>query len=135
MSTMMGIRKIAALVVITAFQGSCAPAVDLAASPAGRDCFNVRFLTGYEAVDRDTIRVHAGPSTEYDIDLQGGQCDTVDWAQRLAIESTPSSWICVGDQAGQGEIRFREPATRRIVQCYITDVRRAPSRDRSNGGG
>jgi hypothetical protein len=92
--------------------------------PSGRDCFNVQFLTGYETVDRDTLRVRAGPSASYDVDISGAQCTQIDWAHRVAIESTPSSWICVGNQPGQGSIAFRDPTTRRRVECYIDGVRR-----------
>jgi hypothetical protein len=89
-----------------------------------RDCFNVSMVTGYETVDDDTILLDAGPSTKYEVDLSGGQCRNVDWTQRLAIESTPSSFICVGSQPGQGNIHFRDPTTQRRVSCYIDDVRR-----------
>lgn len=91
---------------------------------AGRDCFNVGQINGYTTVDRDTVRVSYGASTRYDIDIQGPQCDMVEWAHRLAIEATPSSWICVGRQVGQGNIYFRDSATRQRVKCYIEDVRR-----------
>ena len=94
-------------------------------SPAGRDCFNVSFLTGYESVDRDTIRVRAGPGASYDIDVSRADCNALDWTHRLAVESTPSSWICVGAQAGQGNIIFRDPTTRRRAICNITNVSRA----------
>jgi hypothetical protein len=94
-------------------------------SAGSRDCFSVSMVTGYETVDDDTIRLQAGASTEYEIDLSGGQCRDVDWTQRLAIESTPSSFICVGSQPGQGNIHFRDPTTQRRVSCYIEDVRRS----------
>lgn len=94
------------------------------AATGNRDCFNVSTVTGYETVDDDTIRLDAGLSTKYEVDLSGGQCRNVDWTQRLAVESTPSSFICVGSQPGQGNIHFRDPATQRRVSCYIEDVRR-----------
>lgn len=108
--------------------GACAVGDSPASTVGGnRDCFNVSMVTGYETVDDDTIRLDAGPSTKYEVDLSGGQCRNVDWTQRLAIESTPSSFICVGSQAGQGNIHFRDPATQRRVSCYIEDVRRIPT--------
>lgn len=97
--------------------GSQAPTAD-------RDCFNVSMVTGYETIDDDTLRLDAGPSRTYKIDLSGGQCRNVDWPQRLAIESSPSSSLCVGSQPGQGNIHFREPATQRRASCYIDEVRR-----------
>lgn len=90
----------------------------------GRDCFNVQFVTGYSSVDRDTVRLDAGPRQRYDVDIRGPLCDQIDWTQRIALESTPSSWICTGRQAGQGEIHFRDPGTRRRTSCYIEAVRR-----------
>jgi hypothetical protein len=109
--------------------GACAGAdgTDAAGSVAARgdrDCFNVSMVSGYNTVDRDTIRLRAGPSAQYDVDLSGAQCNMIEWSQSLAIESSPSSWICVGSQVGQGEVHFRDTATRRRISCYIEDVRR-----------
>ncbi len=114
--------------VLVASLPACAapPPGEQAGPPLGRDCFNVQFLTGYETVDRDTLRVRAGSNASYELDISGAQCSQIDWAHRVAIESTPSSWICVGNQPGQGTIAFRDPTTRRRVECYIDDVRRAP---------
>lgn len=117
------------MIVLAAFAvaAACA-AVDQPQSEApatgNRDCFNVSMVTGYETVDDDTIRLDAGLSSKYEVDLSGGQCRNVDWTQRLAVESTPSSFICTGSQPGQGNIHFRDPATQRRVSCYVEDVRR-----------
>jgi hypothetical protein len=97
----------------------------VSSAASSRDCFNVSMVTGYEAIDDDTIRLRAGPSRDYELDLSGGRCRDVDWTQRLAIESTPSSFICVGSQPGQGNIHFRDAATQRRVSCYIDEVRRS----------
>ncbi len=119
------------IVSLTALAMAGCAAPDAAQSDAAnrgeRDCFNVSVVAGYETVDDDTIRLDAGPSTKYEVDLSGGQCRNVDWTQRLAIESTSSSFICAGSQPGQGNIHFRDPATQRRVSCYIDDVRRVPS--------
>lgn len=99
----------------------------------GRDCFNVRMVSGYSSVDRDTIRLDAGPRRSYEVDISGPMCDQVDWTQRIALESNPGSWICVGDRVGQGEIHFRDFATRQRVSCFIDAVRRvqeAPAREK-----
>lgn len=122
------------IVLVTALALTAACAVpDNAQTDArisqGRDCFNVSMVTGYEALDRDTLRLRAGPSSEYDVDVSGAQCNTLEWSNTVAIESTPSSWLCVGAQPGQGAVRFRDATTRRVVSCYIRDVRaaRAPT--------
>jgi hypothetical protein len=91
---------------------------------AGHDCFNVSFVQGFSSVGRNTVRLDVGPGPKYDVDIAGPQCDQVDWTQRLALESSVSSWICVGDQIGQGNVYFRDPTTRRRLSCYIQDVRR-----------
>lgn len=118
-------KTMLALLTTAALGGCAAPSprhVD--AKPADGECFNVSFVQGYSSVDRDTIRLDVGPGTSYDVDISGGRCDQVDWTQKLALESTPSSWICVGKQVGQGNIHFRDPTTRRRTSCYIEDVRR-----------
>lgn len=121
-------RRTVPIAILLAAAACTAPSDHLVATPGSeRDCFNVGVVTGYDSVDRDTVRLQAGPSTEYDVDLSGGQCNNLDWAHRLAIESTPSSWICVGSQPGQGNISFRDPATNRRVSCYIGNVRRVPA--------
>ena len=117
------ILSIAALV-----PAACAaPQQEARSSPSkGGDCFNVRMVNGYSNVDRDTVRLDAGPSRTYDVDLSGPLCDQLDWAHNIALESTPSSWICTGDHVGQGKIFFRDATTRQRVSCYIEDVRRVP---------
>lgn len=94
-------------------------------APAHRQCFSVRFLRGFETIDRDTLRVRAG-ADRYDLDLSGAGCDRIEWTQEVAVESSPSSsWICVGDAPNQGLIAFRLPETRGVVECRIADVRAA----------
>ena len=91
---------------------------------ADRDCLNVSFVQGFSAVDRNTVRLDAGPGPKYDVTIAGAQCEQIDWAQRIALESSTSSWICVGDAIGQGNVYFRDPTTRRRLSCYIENVRR-----------
>jgi hypothetical protein len=110
--------------------GACSvapPAHGQLGSTAGRDCFNVSFVQGFSSVGKSTVRLDLGPGAKYDVDISGPQCDQVDWTQRLALESTSSSWICVGDSIGQGNVYFRDPATRRRLSCYIENVRRVTS--------
>lgn len=108
-----------------AFAASCAHTAQTASTgPAGRDCFNSSFLSGYTDVDNDTIRVSAGPSRDYDLDIEGVGCRDIRWSETIAIDSPPSSWICVGDKVGAGEIKFRDSARSTVTSCFIRDVRR-----------
>ena len=96
----------------------------------GHDCLNTSFVQGFNAVSKNTVRLDAGPGSTYDVDIEGAQCTDIDWAQRIALESTGSSWICVGDAIGQGNVYFRDPATHRRLSCYIKDVRRVSEPDK-----
>jgi hypothetical protein len=99
----------------------------------GRDCFDTNFVQGFSSQGKNVIRLDVGPGQKYDVDIAGAQCDQVDWTQRLALESTPSSWICVGDAIGQGNVYFRDPTTRRRLSCYIQNVRRVPEQPATSG--
>jgi len=99
------------------------------AQTQARDCFNVAFVQGFSSVAGSTVRLDAGPGSSYDVQTAGPQCDLIDWSQRIALESTSSSWICVGDAIGQGNIYFRDPVSRRRLSCYITGVSRSANPD------
>lgn len=113
----------AGLVALAACETAPSASADVG-SAADQQCFHVRAISGYEAVDRDTLRVDTGVA-RYDLDLSGSECDGIERTHRLAIESTPSAWICVDDAPGQGVITFRVPETRSLVECRIDDVRPA----------
>lgn len=115
----------AAALALAGCTANSAPNSGPQSSPtAGRDCFNVSFVQGFSSVGKGTVRLDVGPSQKYDVDISGPQCDQFDWTQRLALESSTSSWICAGDEIGQGNVYFRDPATRRRLSCYIQSVRR-----------
>jgi hypothetical protein len=121
MKQLLGLSSMLAVAACTA---AAQPQAQAQGGAAGRDCFNVSFVQGFSSVGRSTVRLDLGPGQKYDVDIEGAQCDQVDWTQRLALESSVSSWICVGDQIGQGNVYFRDPATRRRLSCYIQNVRR-----------
>jgi hypothetical protein len=117
------------LVACTALQtrsGASSRQTAPAVTALGRDCFDLSFATDYDSEAGNIVRLHVGASAEYDVRVSGGGCNTLDQAQHLALESTSSSWICVGDQVGQGNIRFRDLTSGRRVSCYIESVRRVP---------
>jgi hypothetical protein len=104
---------------------ACAAQQPYESADAGdRDCFNVQSVSGYTDVDRDTLRLSVGASRSYEVDLIGAGCSNIDWAERVAIEQTPGSWICAGDGPGLGEISFRDPTTQIVSSCQIRSVRR-----------
>jgi hypothetical protein len=109
-----------------ALAAACAPTTQNAANaagPAGRDCFNSNFISGYGTVGEQTVRVSASPSKDYDLDIEGPGCRDITWTTSIAIVSKPSAWICVGDKFS-GDIKFRDTASSRVTSCYIKDVRR-----------
>lgn len=121
-------RILVSTAAVLTFVGCTAPqpqqAQQAQAAPDGRDCFNVSMVQGFSSVGKTTVRLDLGPGPKYDVNIAGAQCDQIDWSQRIALESSTSSWICVGDAIGQGNVYFRDPATRRRLSCYIEDVRR-----------
>lgn len=89
-----------------------------AKEPSARDCFNTRNISGYSAVDRDTIRLRIGVKKYYDLDVSRAGCLDLQYANRVALVGRPSNFICVGD-----------PLPARIVtdrgeRCLVTEVRR-----------
>jgi hypothetical protein len=118
------------LFALSAAVGSCAaPGPDgktsRAQALAASDCFSSSFISGYETIDDHSIRVRAGVNDRYDIIFAGGRCDQLDWSQRLAIETPGTSQLCVGKSLGQGTLAFRDPVSRRRIECHIDEVRRA----------
>lgn len=103
---------------------AAAPEESAQAPPDGRECFNVSMVSGFSDAGEDKVRLRVSSSRQYDLTLRGPQCDDVEWAHAIAVESRPSSWICVGDSPGQGEVRFRDSASRRVVSCYVDSVER-----------
>lgn len=118
--------KIVLVPLLGIMLASHAGALQNRTAPSDRDCFNTSFVSGFSTVDRDTVRLDAGPRRSYDVDLLGPGCDQLNWTESLALESSPSSWICVGDGPSQGNISFRDPATRQRISCFIQNVRRVP---------
>lgn len=127
---MRNLRIVSALAA-GAIAAACAAATqnqtgDASSAPGGRDCFNVRNVSGFNPQQGNVVRISAGPSRDYDLELRGPSCDRVQWSDRVAIEGHPSSWICVGDGPSSGELRFRDLGDSVPTTCLITSVRRAP---------
>lgn len=111
------------ILALSACGGPGATGLD-AAPGAGPDCFPAPFVTSYDLVDSDTVRIRASSSESYDVDLSGPECRDISWTHRAAFTGMSSSWVCVGEQVGQGAFEFRHPSSDRLVQCRIDAVRR-----------
>lgn len=98
-----------------------------AAPDAARDCFNVNSVAGFNAVDGDTVRVTAGASRVYELDVRGPGCNSLDWTETIALEQRPSEWICVGEGVNLGRIHFTDTAGGFARTCFIEEVRRVPA--------
>lgn len=98
-----------------------------AAPDASRDCFNINAVSGFNDVDRDTLRVSVGAGREYELDFRGPGCNQLEWSENIAIESRPSEWICAGSGPGLGQIHFNEPTSGHARTCFIERVRRLPA--------
>ena len=76
---------VAALAI--AASAACAPTASTqtasAAAPADRDCFNTNFVSGFSAVDKDTVKLEAGPRKDYEVDITGPGCDNVTWTMSV----------------------------------------------------
>lgn len=101
------------------------------AAPSGRDCFYSNSVNGFETLGDDTVRVSAGPQTEYDLKISGPTCSNITWANAVSIRTRGSPWICTGSSAGIGDIRFRDSAQAQVVSCTIDNVSRAPPRQKA----
>ena len=117
------ICSIAALLSVAGCAASEAPS---AAAVADRDCFSVRQVTGFNVQDDETVRLSVGAGEAYVAEIQGPACGQIEWTESLAIESRPSSFLCVGDGPGIGDIAFRDSALDRVITCRITALSRAP---------
>ncbi len=83
-----------------------------------RDCFNTRTVSGFSVPDDDLVRVRAGASRQYDLEVASVRCDDLSFANRITINGFGSSFICVGDR-NAGEVR-----SNRGDRCRILSVSR-----------
>lgn len=99
-----------------------------AVGSSARDCFNADQISGFSEAEGAAIRVSPGPGRDYELTLVGPSCDDVAWAQAVAIDASPTSYVCTGETPSQGTVMFRDSGTRRVVRCQITEVRRLEPR-------
>ncbi len=102
--------------------GCAAPPSEGGAALAGAnqsDCFSVRSVTGFNEVDRTTVRVNIGQHRSYDVHVVA-TCQELDWTDRIALTARSGNFLCVGRGFGQGEVRTRGD------RCTIVDITHSP---------
>lgn len=124
-------RSAAIIIGTTIVLAGCAqqPPTPLAAGPA-RECFNARNVSGFTAVDDDTVDVRVGSRRYYRLEL-AGVCPNVNWARGVALVSRGSSWVCQGLDAelivpntGLGPQRCLATSVRRLSDAEVEALRR-----------
>ena len=89
-----------------------------AAAASDRQCFVASSVSGFHALDRDTVLVTVGANRTYQLDILG-TCQDIDWSNRIGIRSTSgSSWVCRGQDA---ELIVPGPAG--VDRCPVLGVR------------
>lgn len=82
-------------------------------------CFLPSQVTGFNAVNDDTVNVFVGLNDVYALDL-AGPCQNVDWSTQIGIRSTGGgSWVCSGFDA---ELLVPDPIG--TQRCPVTNVQK-----------
>lgn len=105
---------------LSACAGAAPTPDQTAAAPARRQCFWARNVNGFNAVDRETVRVNVGASQVWELKLFG-TCLDVDWATAIGIRGRGSDRICSGLDA---EIVVPDSLGRTPQRCQVESVRR-----------
>jgi hypothetical protein len=88
--------------------------------PAGhpdRKCFWARNVNNFQAVDEEHVNIRVGAHDVYEMTMFG-PCPDIDWAQRIALKSRGSSFICTALDA-----EIIAPSTFGPKRCAIRDIR------------
>lgn len=101
--------------------GACStqtPAGQTAGVSRGQ-CFLPSQVTGFHAVDDDTVHVFVGANDVYTLDL-AGPCPNVDWSLQVGIRSTGGSdWVCGGLDA---ELLVPDVSGQGTNRCMVTNI-------------
>jgi len=123
----------AALLVACALAGCAQPtaAPPAAAASGGRDCFSATNVSGFSALDDDTVDVQVGARRWYRLEI-AGVCTNVNWARGVALVArSGGSFICQGFDAeivapdpGLGPQRCLVSSVRRLSDAEVQALRR-----------
>lgn len=121
MERRINIVPLAALGTALVFLGACAETGDPAtASTQGSDrtCFRAEQVSGFTAIDNDTVRVHVGANRVFELELFG-TCHDINWSQRIGIRARGgSNWICRGIDA-----ELVVPSVIGPSRCQVSNIR------------
>lgn len=120
---------LAACVLAGCAQQPAAPPAAVASS--GRDCFSATNVSGFSAVDDDTVDVQVGARRWYRLEI-AGVCPNVNWARGVALVArSGGSFICQGFDAeivapnpGLGPQRCLVSSVRRLSDAEVQALRR-----------
>lgn len=103
--------------------GACStqtPAGQTAGVSRGQ-CFLPSQVTGFHAIDDDTVHVFVGANDVYTLDL-AGPCPNVDWSLQVGIRSTGGSdWVCGGLDA---ELLVPDVSGMGTNRCMVTNIQK-----------
>ena len=120
---------LAACVLAGCAQQPAAPPA--AAASGGRDCFSATNVSGFSALDDDTVDVQVGARRWYRLEI-AGVCTNVNWARGVALVArSGGSFICQGFDAeivapdpGLGPQRCLVSSVRRLSDAEVQALRR-----------
>lgn len=100
-----------------------------------RQCFWSQNVSGFNAIDQETVLITVGVNDVYRLDLMG-RCPDIDWNQRIALVSRGGSSICSGLDAtiitrGPGGMSQRCPV-RMVTRLTPEEATALRARPRGN---
>jgi len=110
------------LLILSLFISGCA-ATDSDKQPTSKDdCFNIRQITSWDAIDRDHVYLKEGVSSHYLVTLLTS-CPELRYANAIAL-SNQMGRVCPNDL---GRITFRDAGMR--SSCRIDNIEKVESKD------
>ena len=121
----------AAFLAACALAGCAQQSPPAAAASGGRECLSARNVSGFSAVDDDTVDVQVGARSYYRLEL-AGVCPNVNWVNGVALVARGGgSFICRGMDAelvvpnpGLGPQRCLVSSVRRLSDAEVAAKRR-----------